>query len=103
MDPFMELTIEMTLLTQQLRTRHMANERHMSMSHVQYGGTPYLNNYNFGWDHHPSLLWENTLHFPQVQRSNLEATMTELAKVRAKMENSRAQIVKSSLEDNMAD
>ena len=36
MDPFMELTIEVTLLTQQLRMRQMANERHMSMSHVQY-------------------------------------------------------------------
>ena len=48
MNHFMELTIEMTLLTQQLGTRQMANKRHMSMSHVRYGGTPYLNNYNFG-------------------------------------------------------
>ena len=55
----MELTTEMTLLTQQLRMRQIANDQHKKarsqewnphkyMDHVQYGGTPYLNNYNFG-------------------------------------------------------
>ena len=54
MDPFMELTIEMAFLTQQLRLRKMANEHHQrvtnqvrsqvwqpyaSMDYVQYGGT----------------------------------------------------------------
>ena len=64
---------------------------HMSMNHVQYGGTPYLNNYNFGWDHPSSLAWEashHTLHSPQCQGSSLEETMIELAKARAEMENS---------------
>ena len=88
----MELTIEMALLIWLLRARQIANEHHqrariqvwnphISMDHVQYVGTPYLNNYNFGWDHHPSLSWEashNTLHSPQVQRSSLEDTMAKL-------------------------
>ena len=54
MDPFMELSIEMTFLTQQLRLRQMANEHHQRvtnqvrsqvwqpyalMDDVQYGGT----------------------------------------------------------------
>ena len=54
----MELTTEMTLFTQQLRMRLIANVQHqkaksqvwnphMSMDHVRYGGNPYLNNYNF--------------------------------------------------------
>ena len=49
------------------------------------------------------LSWENTLHLPQVQRSNLEATMTEFSKVRAEMENSRAQMAKSSLKETIAE
>ena len=98
----MELTTEMTLFTQQLRMRQIDNVQHqkarsqvwnphMSMDHVQYGGTSSLNNYNFGWDHHPSTSWEeshNTFHSPQVQRSSLEETMAELAKARVEMENS---------------
>ena len=50
-------------------------------------------------DHHPSLSCEanhHTLHFPQVQGSSLEETLDELAKARAKMENSQAQMAKSS-------
>ena len=100
----MELTIEMVLLTQQLRMREIANEHnqrarsqvwnpHVSMDHVYYGGTPYLNDYNFGWDQHPSISWEashTAHHSPQVQRISLEETMAELAKARAEMENSRA-------------
>ena len=65
-----------------------------------------MNNYNFGWDHHPSLSWEashTTLHSPQVQRSSLEETMAEIAKARAKIESSRAQMAKSSLKETMAD
>ena len=78
----------------------------MSMDHVQYGGTPYLNNYNFGWDNHLSTSSEeshNTFHSPQVQRSSLEETMTELAQARAEMENSRIQMAKSSLEETMVE
>ena len=65
-----------------------------------------MNNYNFGWDHYASLSWEasdTTLHSPQVQRSSLEETMIELAKVRAEMENSRVQIDKSSLQETMVE
>ena len=51
------------------------------MDDVRYGGTPYLNNHNFGWDHHSNTSWDtshNTLQFPQVQRSSLEEDMDEL-------------------------
>ena len=55
MDPFVELTIEMSLLIQQLRMGQMTNEHHqrvrnpqMSMDHVWYGGAPHLSNYNIG-------------------------------------------------------
>ena len=78
----------------------------MSMDHVQHGGTPYLNNYNFGWDHYPSISWKashTTLHSPQVQRSSLEETIAELAKARSEIENSRAQMAKSSVEETMAE
>ena len=106
----MELTIELSLLTQQLRMRQMANEYHqrersqvwnphMSMDHVRYGGTLYLNSNNVGWGHHLSTSWEerqDTFHFPHVQRLSLEETMAELAKARAEMANSR-------LEQNMAE
>ena len=84
MDPFMELSTKMTFLTQQLRLRKMANEHHQRvtnqvrsqvwqpyalMDDVQYGGAPYLNNHNFGWDHHLNTSWDtihNTLQSPQV-------------------------------------
>ena len=56
----MDLTIGLSLLTQQLRKRQMANKHHqrvrsqvwsphMSMDHVCYGGTSYLSNLNIGW------------------------------------------------------
>ena len=66
------------------------------MNHVQYGGTPYLNNYDFGWDCHPRLSWEAspiTFHSSQVKRSSLEDAM-------AKMENLQAQMT-SLLEEAM--
>ena len=77
----------------------------MSMDHVQYGGIPYLNNNNVGWDHHSSASWEerqDTFHSPHVQRSSLEETMVEFAKTRVEMEDSKAQMAKSSLEKAMA-
>ena len=54
----MELTTEMVLLIQKIRMRQIVIEHHrrarsqvwnphMSMDNVQYGGSPYLNNYNF--------------------------------------------------------
>ena len=113
----MELTTELSLLTQQLRMWQMANEHHqrgrsqvwnppMSMDHVRCGGTLYLNNNNVRWDHHSSTSWEerqDTFHSPHVQRSSLEETIVELAKTRAEMEDSKPQMAKSSLEKTMAE
>ena len=104
MDPFVELTTEMSILIQQLRVSQTVDGHHqrvrsqfknpqMPMHHVQYGGTPYLNNFNIGWDHHSSTSWEekqDTSHSPHVQRSSLEDTIAELARSRAEMEDSRA-------------
>ena len=90
MDPFIELTNQLALLSQQLRIRQLTNQHqrrvttqtrsqvwqpYASMDFAQYGGTPYLNNHNFGWSQHPKTSWNTsytTLHTPQVQRSNLE-------------------------------
>ena len=104
----MDLTTELSLLTQQLRMRQMANERHqrvsnhvwnphMSMDHVLYGGTPYSSNLNIGWVCHSSTSWEerqDDFHSPHVQISILEDAMDELANTRTEMANSR-------LEQNM--
>ena len=71
MDHFVELTTEMSLLTLQLRLRQMTNEHYqrvtnqvrnpyMHMAQVLYGGTPYLNNYNSGWQHCLSTSWEES-------------------------------------------
>ena len=79
---------------------------HMSMDHVRYGGTPYLSNYNVGWDHHLSTSWkerQDTSHVPKVKRSSLEDTIAELARTRAEIEDSRAQLTKASLEKTMAE
>ena len=62
------------------------------MDYVQYGGTPYLSNHNFGWDHHLNTSWDtshNTLQSPQVQRSSQEEAMDELR--RTKVESTMAQ------------
>ena len=117
----MELSTELSLLTQQKRMRQMANEHHQRvtnqvrsqvwqpyelMDHIQYGGTSYLNNQYFGWDHHSNTSWNtshNTLQTPQVQRSRLEETMAEMAKLRNEMEDSRIQMANSVLEQNMAE
>ena len=108
MDPFMELSIEMAFFTQQLRLRQIANEYHRrvmnqvrsqvwqpyaSMDDVQYGCTPYLNNHDFGWDHHSNTSYDrshNTLQSPQVQRSSLEKAMDELR--RTQVESTMAQL-----------
>ena len=121
MDPFKDLTIEISLHDQQLRMRKMANEHHQkvknqvrsqvwhpyeSMDHVRYRHTPYLKNQYYGWDHHPNTSWNtshNTLQTPQVQISSLEETMAEMAKLRDEMENSRIQMANSRLEQNMAE
>ena len=77
-----------------------------SMDHVQYGGAPYLNNQYCGWDHHLNTSWNtshNTLQNPQVQRSSLEETMAEMAKLRDEMEDSRIPRANSRLEKNMVE
>ena len=97
----MELSTEMALLTQQLRLRQMANEHHRrvtnqvrsqvwqpyaSIDDVQYGGTPYLNSHNFGWDHHSNTSWDtsdNNLQSSKVQRSSLVEAMDELRRTQA--------------------
>ena len=112
MDPFMELSTEMTLLTQQLRLRQITNEHHRrvtnqvwqpyaSMDDVQYEGTPYLNNHNFGWDHHSNNSWDtshNTPQFPQVQRSSLEEAMDELRRTQAESIMAQPEFSKSMAE-----
>ena len=60
--------------------------------------------YNVGWDHNSSTSWEERQdgsHSPHIQRSSLEDTKDELARIRAEMEDSRAQMAKSSLEKTM--
>ena len=64
----------------------------MHMTQVRYGGTPYWNSYNSGWQHCPSTSWNtsyNTLQSPQVQRSSLEEAMDELR--RTQTESTMAQ------------
>ena len=94
MDLIIELKNTLSLRNQQLGMRQMANEYHqrvtnqvgnphMHMTQVQYGGTPYWNNYNPGWQHCSSTSWNtsyNTLQSPQVQRSSLKEDMDELRK-----------------------
>ena len=115
----MDLTIELPLLTQQLRMKQMTNDHqrrvttqvrnqvwqpHASMDYAQYEDTPYLSNHNFGWGTHPNTSWNTsytTLQLPHVQRSSLEDIMAELARSSAEMEESRAQMAKESLEKTM--
>ena len=68
------------------------------MDDVQYGGTPYLNNHNFGWDHHSNTSWDtshNTLQSPQVQRSSLEEAMDELRRTQAESTMAQAEFSRS--------
>ena len=56
MDPFMELSTKLALLTQHLvysrhqRVRSQVWNPYISMDQVQYGGNPYLNTYCHGPD-----------------------------------------------------
>ena len=88
MDPFVELTTELSLLTQQLRVSHIVNEHHqivrnqmlsprLFMHCVRYGGAPYLSNFTVGWDNHLRTSCDerqDTSQSPHVQRSSLEDT-----------------------------
>ena len=66
---------------------------YMHIDYFQYRGTPYLNMYNSGWQHCPSLSWEeshNTLHPPQERMANREATMDEWRRVQIELATSLA-------------
>ena len=107
MDPFIELTNELNLLNQQLRMRQMANEYHqrvknqvrnphMNMTQVRYGGTPYWNKYNSGWQHCPSTSLNTdytTLHTPQVQRLSLKEKLAKMEGVHAECVTSQVQFM----------
>ena len=104
----MDLTTELSLLTQQLRMWQMVNEQerrvttqvrnqggqpYASVDYAHYGGTQYLSNHNFGWSPHPNISWNTsyaTLQTPHVERSSLEDTIAELARSRVEMEECRA-------------
>ena len=86
----MELSNEFTLLIQQLalsqhqKARSQVWNPYISMDQVQYGGNPYLNTYDSGWQHYPNLSWEtsqSTPQPPQGHKSSLEETMAELRRV----------------------
>ena len=88
----MKLSIELTLLTQQLahsrhqRARSQVLNFHISMDQVQYEANPYLNTYNLGCQHYPNLSWEtsqSTPQPPQEHKSSLEETMAELRRAQA--------------------
>ena len=99
MDPIIELTNALAHLEQQLRMRQSADEhrrrvttqmrsqvwqQYASMDYAQYGGTLYMSNHNFGWNHHPNTSWNisyTTPHTPQVQRTSLDEQMAELARM----------------------
>ena len=92
MDSFMELSIELTLLTQQLaHSRHQTTgsqiwNPYISMNQVQYRGNPYLNTYNSDWQHYPNLSWEtsqSTPQHPQGHKSSLKETMAEFRRGQA--------------------
>ena len=73
----------------------------MHQTQVQYGGTPYWNNYNPGWQHCPSISWNtsyNTLESPQVQRSSLEDAMDELRKTQIAFTMARPEFSRSMAE-----
>ena len=107
MDSFMELSTELTLLTQQLahsrhqRVRSQAWDPYISTNQVQYGGNPYLNTYDSGWQHYLNLSWEtsqSTPQPPQEHKSSLEVSMAELRRGQADLA-----MVQAEKERSMAD
>ena len=100
----MELSLELALLTQQLaysqhqRARIQVWNPYISMDQVHYGGNPYLNTYNLGWQHYPNLSWEtnqSTPQPPQEHKSSLEETMDELRRAQAEFAMAQAESEKS--------
>ena len=71
MDAVIELSTQISLLTQELRRMQLAYGRHQRvashvwnpyrpMEQVQYVGNPYLNTYQSGWPYHPHLSRETS-------------------------------------------
>ena len=103
MYPIIELTNQLTLFSQQLRMKQLANEHqrrvttqvrrqvwqpYASMDYVQCGGPPYWNNYNSGWQHCPNTPWNTSYTMPQtsqVQRSSLGEKIAKLERLHAKL------------------
>ena len=116
MDPIIELTNALARLEHQLRMRKLADEHqrrvttqvwsqvwqpYASMDNAQYGGTPYLSNHNFGWNHHPNTSWNTSYtntHTPQVQRSSLEEAMDELRRAQAESTMTQPEFSRSMVE-----
>ena len=71
MDVVIELSTQITLLTQELQRRQLAYGWHQRvashiwnlyrlMEQVQYVGNPDFNTYQSIWPHHPYLSWETS-------------------------------------------
>ena len=107
MEASIELSTQLTLLSQQLQMRKQAYGRHqrvaspmwhpnMSLREVHYVGNSYLNTYDSGWPHHPYLSWEtneDSPQPPQAKESNLDRAMTGLAMYQVEFANSQAQFM----------
>ena len=101
MEAFIELSTQLTFITQELQMRQQAYSRHQRVAspichmniplrEVQYVCNPYLNTYNSGWPHHPYLSWETNKNIPQPPKAKdlkFKRVMAELANLRAQMEN----------------
>ena len=96
----MKLSLELTLLTQQLansrhqRAKSQVLNLYISMDQTQYGGNPYLNTYNSGWQHYPNLSWEtnqSTPQPPQKHKSSLEKTIAEWRSAQAEFSMAKAE------------
>ena len=117
MEGVIYLSTQISLLTQELQRRQLANDEHqkiprqgwnpcMPMGQVHYAGSPYLNTYDSGCQYHPYLSWETNQDVPQssqANESNLERVMTELANSMAEMKNYQAHMAISSLEEAMVE
>ena len=114
MEAFIELSTQLTILTQQLQMRQQSYGWHqrvaspiwhlnMPLREVQYVGNPYLNTYDLGFQHYPHLSWEKNENISQplqAKELNIEdgmaklaRPMVELAKSQAKISNSQAQFM----------
>ena len=119
MDHVIELSNQLALLRQQLRMKQLASEHqrrvtiqvrsqvwqpYALMNYVEYEGTLYLSNHNFGWSQHPNTSWNTTyttLQTPQVQRSSLDEKMAELERIHVELVLENAEFRRSRLKWTM--